>query len=186
MSRGRKPTPPEDRALWEHVKRSVSPLRPLPKVPVTPEEEPEPAPKKAPPKKHAVAHQPVTATTKPAPGRPPALSPIDRRTMSRLNRGALSIDARIDLHGMTQVAAHAQLVGFLRGAQSSGARLVLVITGKGRTGGLDERGVLRRAVPIWLASTELRPIVVGFDEAGRSHGGAGALYVRLRRSRTGD
>ena len=58
-----------------------------------------------------------------------------------------------------------------------------MITGKGRNGGEGEatRGVLRRLVPIWLASAELRAVVVGFDEAGRAHGGAGALYVRLRR-----
>ena len=84
---------------------------------------------------------------------------------------------------MTQAAAHSRLIDFLFGTQASGAKLVLVITGKGRNGGEGEatRGVLRRLVPIWLASAELRAVVVGFDEAGRAHGGAGALYVRLRR-----
>ncbi len=70
---------------------------------------------------------------------------------------------------------------FLGGAQASGAKLALVITGKGKNGDGD-RGILRRLVPIWLASPELRPVVVGFDEAGRAHGGAGALLVRLRRA----
>ena len=105
--------------------------------------------------------------------------------MSRLARGAVPIDARIDLHGMTQAGAHNRLIDFLHAAQSSGARTVLVITGKGSPGGKDERGVLRRVVPIWLSSAELRSLVIGFDEAGRSHGGAGALYVRLRRPTRG-
>jgi DNA-nicking Smr family endonuclease len=118
-----------------------------------------------------------------------ALAPIDRRTMNRLGRGAIAIDASIDLHGMTLAMAHGRLVRFLRDAQSHGARLAMVITGKGgRLSGKDPddgatRGVLRRETRIWLASPELRPFVVGFGEAAPVHGGAGALYVRLRRPR---
>ncbi|HEX5866107.1 MAG TPA: Smr/MutS family protein, partial [Beijerinckiaceae bacterium] len=47
----------------------------------------------------------------------------------------------------------------------------------------EERGVLRRVVPHWLRLPDLRPLVVGFEEAAVRHGGAGALYVRLRRAR---
>ena len=180
MSRGRKPTPSEeDMALWEHVTRSTAPLRQARK-PAARAGPAEPAKTK---EAGAAMRSPVPRQAT-APSRAPALSPLDRRTMSRINRGALAIDGRIDLHGMTQAAAHRRLIVFLRDAQESGARLVLVITGKGRSGGAgDERGVLRRMVPVWLASADLRPLVVGFDEAGRAHGGAGALYVRLRRSR---
>ena len=81
---------------------------------------------------------------------------------------------------MRQERAFAVLVSFLRHAQARGARIVLVITGKGREGE-EGRGVLRQAVPGWLARPDLRDLVVGFEEAGRRHGGAGALYVRLRR-----
>jgi DNA-nicking Smr family endonuclease len=112
---------------------------------------------------------------------------MDRRTRARIARGTIDIDARIDLHGISQEAAHRRLVRFLNDAQVEGARLVLVITGKGRPAASnwrsDERGVLRRSVPIWLSSPELRPLVVGFEEAGLGHGGAGALYVRIRRGR---
>lgn len=88
----------------------------------------------------------------------------------------------LDLHGLTQGDAHGRLSAFLRRAQAGGFGLVLVITGQGRSGGLgDERGVLRRAVPHWLSLPELRPIVLGFEEAGPRQGGAGALVVRLRR-----
>ena len=104
----------------------------------------------------------------------------------KLGRGSEPIDARIDLHGMTQAAAHAALARFLTRAQHDGARVVLVITGKGVRPGGDghsERGVLRRQVPLWLESTELRPFVVGFESAGAGHGREGALYVRVRRGR---
>jgi DNA-nicking Smr family endonuclease len=77
-------------------------------------------------------------------------------------------------------------VSFLAGAQAQGHRLVLVITGKGRAReswpAPDERGVLRRLVPQWLALPELRVLVLGFEPAQRTHGGDGALYVRLRRT----
>ncbi len=112
----------------------------------------------------------------------------------------VGIDGRIDLHGMTQHDAHLALRAFLVSAQMRGAKTVLVITGKGFREsrgephlshanlhaahfGEQERGVLRRRVPQWLAEPGLRDIVLGFDEAHRSHGGGGALYVRLRRRR---
>jgi DNA-nicking Smr family endonuclease len=86
---------------------------------------------------------------------------------------------------MTQAAAHGALAHFLRRAQHDGARVVLVITGKGKPVGDargEERGILRRVVPVWLSAADLRTVVIGFDEAGPTHGGAGALYVRLRRA----
>ncbi|MDK9695926.1 MAG: Smr/MutS family protein [Siculibacillus sp.] len=121
--------------------------------------------------------------------RPPALAPIDDRTRRRLVRGAMAIDERLDLHGLTQEAAHAVLRRFLLAARDRGARVVLVITGKGKPGAafeMHERGVLRRSVPHWLADPALRGVVVGFEEAHLAHGGAGAIYVRLRRRRDPD
>jgi DNA-nicking Smr family endonuclease len=181
MTRRRKPPSEEELALWLEVARTVEPLKPRKPARAAPAEEPPPATMPEKPRKPApLPRPPAAAAEKPKPPRPPALAPIDRRTLARVNRGATSIDARIDLHGMTQAAAHSRLNDFLNGAQASGARLVLVITGKGKNGDGD-RGVLRRLVPIWLSAHELRPVVVGFEEAGRSHGGAGALLVRLRR-----
>ena len=83
---------------------------------------------------------------------------------------------------MTQARAHRALLSFLQRAHADGAMFVVVITGKGRIGG-DERetGVLRRQVPNWLELPEFRTIVVGYEQAHIAHGGAGALYVRVRR-----
>ena len=107
--------------------------------------------------------------------------PLGRKAKRRLTRGADSIDGRLDLHGMTQAQAHDALFGYLRAAQGKGARIVLVITGKGRGDG--ERGVLKRQVPMWLRLPEFRELIVGFETAGIGHGGEGALYVQLRKRR---
>jgi DNA-nicking Smr family endonuclease len=168
-----------DAALWKAVTADVAPLRPEDIAEAAPEIAPDP-----PPAEPAPAATPMPdRSAKPVPG--PPLAPLDRRLRQRLARGTVAPEARIDLHGLTQAEAHRRLVGFLAGAQARGHRLVLVITGKGRASGrreADERGVLRRLVPQWLALPELRPFVLGFEPAQRTHGGDGALYVRLRRA----
>jgi DNA-nicking Smr family endonuclease len=134
------------------------------------------APKVHPPAKVPRAPRPEVAA--------PPLAPLGRRERSQLSRGRKEIDARLDLHGMTQTRAHRALSGFLQRAHSDGLTFVLIITGKGRTIGPEsERGVLRRQVPQWLSLPEFRSLVVGFEEAHIGHGGEGALYVRIRRSR---
>jgi DNA-nicking Smr family endonuclease len=130
--------------------------------------------------------KPIGAAVAPAavPAVPP-LAPLGRRMRQRVARGRETIDGRLDLHGLTQSEAHAALLHFLRQASARGARLVLVITGKGRAGAGGERGILRRQVPQWLGLPELRAYVIGFEDAHVAHGGEGALYVRLRKIRGG-
>jgi DNA-nicking Smr family endonuclease len=113
-----------------------------------------------------------------APGDSPG---VDRSTAERFRRGQLAVEARLDLHGMTQEEAHRALVRFIRRGHEDGLRTVLVITGKGGFG--DARGVLRDAVPRWLNESDLRPRVLSCAWAQPKHGGAGALYVLLRRRR---
>jgi DNA-nicking Smr family endonuclease len=115
----------------------------------------------------------------------PPLAPLGRKLKKRVARGAHAIDGRIDLHGLTQAQAHDALLHFLRTRQARGARLVLIITGKGFRGDMSvgERGVLKRMVPMWLRLPEFRDYVIGFESAAVGHGGEGALYVTLRKSR---
>lgn len=182
----------EERALWAHVVREVKPLRRQPDDPVPPDAA-APPPEAAPPAPEPARVPPRPAAAKPAPSLPPALplAPLEPKARRRLTRGA-EVDARIDLHGLTQAAAHHRLRSFLMEAQALGHGVVLVITGKGdpeRLSGLhfgEGRGVLRRAVPLWLAEPALREVVLGFEPAGRRHGGEGALYVRIRRRRGRD
>lgn len=183
MKRGRRPVITEaDRQLWDQVRRTATPLRPEPPPEPAPAAPAEPPPVKAtPPKPPTAATKPVA---KPKPAAPPAIGGLDRKTMTRLSRGAVAIDDRIDLHGMTQDAAHRRLHRFLEAARGEGAKIVLVITGKGAPDAVDGgRGVLRRAVPEWLRSPPFRLLVSGYESAGRRHGGEGALFVRLRRKR---
>jgi len=100
---------------------------------------------------------------------------LDRRTAQRLKRGQTAIEARLDLHGMTQDEAHAALDRFIAAALASGKRNLLVITGKS--------GVLHGLVPRWLEDGANRARVLAFAQAHAPHGGAGALYVLLRRPR---
>jgi DNA-nicking Smr family endonuclease len=169
----------EERALWESVAGQTKPLR---KKPRAAKPEAADAPSAAKPAASPTPAAPAKIMRAPKP-EPPPLAPLGRRERSQLSRGRKEIDARLDLHGMTQSRAHRALSGFLQRAHSDGLTFVLVITGKGKLGAESERGVLRRQVPQWLRLPEFRALVVGFEEAHIGHGGEGALYVRIRRAR---
>ncbi|MET0605373.1 MAG: Smr/MutS family protein [Beijerinckiaceae bacterium] len=173
----------EERALWAHVQRTVSPFpgRALDDIHIeAPAAPTSAAPASAPARTPPGAQAGRTASALP-------LATLDRRTLRKVRRGVRDIDGVLDLHGMTQPAAHEALTRFLRRKQREGASLVIVITGKGGAGPMDdpgrERGVLRRIVPHWLRLPELRPMVLGFETTAPHHGGEGSLYVRLRRAR---
>ena len=180
----------EERALWTGVARSITPLDGRRASAAEPPAVPDiPEPLKPSPRAAGPRGQP---SVKPPPAKQaPPLAPLERRLKKRVARGREPIDARLDLHGMTQSQAHAKLMHFLRRAQADGFTMVLVVTGKGtrrlsETSAGDaatERGVLRRQVPLWLALPEFRSLVIGFDDAHVGHGGEGALYVRLRRQK---
>jgi DNA-nicking Smr family endonuclease len=179
MRRRRPPTlTSEERQLWAQVARSVKPLKGRALDPELVPHAPD-----SPPATNVEPSLPPNRARS-APKLPP-LVPLERRTVSALRRGRQGIEAVIDLHGMRQDEAHAALRGFLHRSQAAGLKVVLVVTGKGAAGvdsAFGERGVLRRVVPHWLRLPDLRPVVVGFEEAAAHHGGGGALYVRLRRS----
>ena len=160
-------------------------------TPLRPERaEPEAAPAAPPPGAAEVASPAVPRVTAAPVRRSPALPPlapgtianVDRATAERLRRGALAIDGRLDLHGLTQDEAHAALERFLAGSAARGRRCVLVITGKG-LGDSFGRGVLRQAVPRWLNQAPNRARILAVMPAQPKHGGAGALYVLLKRQR---
>jgi DNA-nicking Smr family endonuclease len=178
----------EDRVLWTHVASSIKPLRAKAKNVAdesdggdveTPKQQAKQSAKHPPnpPQKFKKLASVAQATVAP-PVAAPALEPLTRRMKQRVAKGKHAIDARLDLHGFTQSEAHSVLLRFLRAARERDARLVLVITGKGRGG---EMGVLRRQVPQWLRTPELSALVIGFEDAAIVHGGEGALYVRVRR-----
>lgn len=171
-ARGARGLSEEDRVLWNLVARTTRPLKGTPPAPEPPV---------------ASARQPAASPKATVPAPPPAADPrrkhvfhtFDGQTRDKLGKGKLQLEGRVDLHGMTQETAHSLLLSFLRRAYEADVRYVLVITGKGSSFGSE--GVLRRAVPGWLATPLFRALVSGHDDATRHHGGSGALYVRLRR-----
>jgi len=172
----------EEITLWHHVARSVVPL-PESSLPALLRKQDDPGETEKP------KQEPPSAALPPKQAAPqktviPAPASLDPKTRQKLSRGKLAPERSLDLHGLFQQQAFAALRRFLVTAQQDGVRLVLVVTGKGENKGIDldrEPGVLRRSVPLWLSGPELRSLVVGFEAAGRHHGGGGALYIRLRR-----
>ncbi len=187
---------PEEEALWQQIAARTDPLHPKKKksapAPAKPAATPRPQPPETPtapftigegadmrPPGHDLA-SPLASVLNEQPVR------MDRKAHRKLTRGKLSPEARIDLHGMTLAAAHPALIRFISDSHSRGLRLVLVITGKGRTrddaGPIPVRpGVLRHQVPQWLTSGAMRPLVLQVTAAHPRHGGAGAYYVYLGR-----
>jgi DNA-nicking Smr family endonuclease len=109
---------------------------------------------------------------------------MDRRRFERMRRGRLEPEARLDLHGMSSERAHAALTAFIRDSHARDRRLVLVITGKGREDtALGRHAILRHSVPHWLAAPPITGLILEVAPAHHRHGGAGALYVYLRRRR---
>lgn len=104
---------------------------------------------------------------------------VDRRTFERLKRGRIAVERRLDLHGRSQAEAHAALDRFITRSAANGLRCLLIVTGKGS----DGQGVLRQMVPRWLNEPENREKIITFCAAQPRDGGAGALYVLLKRRR---
>jgi DNA-nicking Smr family endonuclease len=160
--------------------KPLKPPRPAAKKAATPQAapaEPPPAPAR---------RKPPPPPPPPPPPKPPELAPgriagVDKRLAERLRRGQLTIEAMLDLHGLTQEEAHRQLDGFLALSAQAGRRCVLVITGKGVW--RPESGVLREMVPRWLNEAPNRARVLAIAHAQPRHGGTGALYLLLKRRR---
>ena len=184
-------------SLWAHATRTLEPIKAKARVASKASDEAAALPRtesrpKPPP---AVRAEPrdarPSASAQPQSRPPPAIADFDRRKARQIASGKIEVDASIDLHGLRQQDARASLRAFLLRARADGCRTVLVVTGKGGDAGSSDalgalmgerpRGVLRRSVPLWLEEPDMRAVVVSYTRAGPRHGGAGALYVQLRK-----
>jgi len=172
--------PTEDELnLWHFAIRDAAPMPGRVVPPLAAQPKPDPAPE--------TVSTAATPAPRAAPVRAPlelgALRDMDHHTADRLRRGRVPIDARIDLHGMTQVEAHEALIGMVFHCRNQDRRCLLVITGKG--GMTPGGGVLRREAPRWLAEPTTARAIVAIQPAQPKDGGGGAFYVLLRKRRDG-
>ena len=182
---------PDEEEIWDRVRRTAVPMHVGKKKAIgntldTPKPKVKPRVGQ-PPIAHFQIGQAATAIQPPVTAaiHPPVQ--MDHKNYGRMKKGKLSPEGRIDLHGMTLAQAHPAVVRFILDAHASGKRLVLVITGKGkpRDGGpaIVRPGVLKHQLPHWLRSAPLKSVILQVSEAHLRHGGSGAYYVYLRRSR---
>ena len=160
-----------ERRLWERVAATARPL----------------AGRSIVASESSISGSPKARASVAAPTRIAKGAPADRSEDRRVRRGQIDVDAKLDLHGHRQDAARTRLLQFITRRRASGARVVLVVTGKGGSRDPDplgegRPGALKRALPLWLAQPEFRRHVSGFAPAHRRHGGIGAAYVFLRRA----
>jgi DNA-nicking Smr family endonuclease len=163
----------DDRELWQHAVRDVQPLRGR-SAPIPAE------PSRVPPSGSDRAEEPgagPSSTSAPL----DRFAGIDRANAERLKRGRYKIEASLDLHGMNQAEAHRALTAFVGDSRDAGWRCLLIITGRGF--GPSGPGVLKSSVPRWLEEPELRRQILATAPAQPRHGGAGAIYLLLRRRR---
>jgi DNA-nicking Smr family endonuclease len=197
MTRRRRRLRPEEQELWQQITQTTDPLHNRPRFPSEPDAKP--TKRETPPQCDPLS--PFAMGERAAPRTQTHVFPLttadhlhaaplrmDAKAFTRLKRGKLVPEARMDLHGMTVDRAHGALNHFVLNAQAQGMRLVLVITGKGvREDPYDpmprQRGVLKTQVPQWLRLAPLAQAVLQVSEAHRTHGGEGAYYVYLRRNR---
>lgn len=191
---------PEERDLWSKVTRNATPLHDRPKSrpraqkgevgpavdPARSDMQARPVPEFRIGQDAGYGH--VAHDVSPSISERLSHAPVrmDHGTYRRMLRGKLKPEGRIDLHGMTLSQAHSVLNAFIRRSHADGKRLVLVITGKGKDrddpGPIPiRRGVLRHQVPHWLTAPPLGALVLDIREAHLRHGGAGALYVYLKK-----
>ncbi|WP_158272035.1 Smr/MutS family protein [Marinicauda salina] len=184
-----RPLRPEERELWRRVASTVKPLDQSRRERLASPSDAAPAE----PRHESAPRGDASAAAMRAASAPKA--PADRGGEKRVRRGRVEVEARLDLHGLTEARARRDLLGFLARARSNGMRTVLVITGKGAGArALDRRrhepwdpeasplpGVLRRAFTRWMAEPDFAELASGYATAHRRHGGSGAFYVMLRR-----
>lgn len=191
----------DDHEVWSKVAQTTIPLHSIKSVKAIFTPEPERAPFAVKPSRQVIrplthiggmrpearvtinlAQDPMKASETPS-------HQMDRKNFDRLRKGKIKPDARLDLHGMTAAQAHSELTAFIHRSHAAGKRLALVITGKGNSTREEEgimptrQGILRHSLPHWLDRPDLRPKILQITPAHAKHGGGGAYYVYLRRSR---
>lgn len=160
-----RPLKPEEKKVWKHVSKTVTPRR---------QKSAKPMPTRA--EFSALIRLPpdVPLSARPLP------QSLDINKDKKVRRGRVEVESKIDLHDMTQDEAKPALYKAIARASRRNYRCVLVVTGKG----LRLNGVLRRNFPSWIEDPLIRPLISTYAQAHVRHGGTGAWYVFLKSSQT--
>lgn len=117
----------------------------------------------------------------------PETAGLDGHWDRRISKGVIHPDVTVDLHGHSLSSAHGRLDSALELSIAAGHRAILLITGKARSAEQRHReggrGAIRAAISDWLAASRHAPNIAAVRRAHPRHGGAGALYIILRRRR---
>lgn len=191
MTRPPRGLSPEEAELWAKVAATVKPLhrKPVAAAPISaPAPRVAPVPQRKPKPLRPVAPAPVVAA-KPAEPRALDRHGLDASWERKLAKAAVSPDFTLDLHGHTLDAAHARLEHGLAQAISHGARLVLLVTGRPRPSDDhasrgERRGAIRAKLLDWLAAGPHASRIAAVRQAHPRHGGAGAVYIVLKRPKS--
>ena len=109
-------------------------------------------------------------------------SQMDGCLAKRFKREEYKVQASLDLHGVTEKAAFEQVCDFVKQSYNNNKRCILIVTGKGWDDTpFSGKGVLHKAVPEWLSNSEISPLILAFKNPSEAMGGAGALYILLRK-----
>ena len=184
---------PDEAALWKKVAATVEPLRQRPAATIPPAAPPTVRPPKTTPRSTAGPAAPARPSAAlPPPRRTHQAATLDGHWDRRLRKGMVRPDLTIDLHGHSLASAQALLDDAIGRALARGARVLLVVAGRLRPGadrlpqmhgGPRPRGAIRASLADWLAASPFADRIVALRPAHISHGGAGAVYVILRRGR---
>ena len=191
---------PDEAALWRRVADTVTPLHPprqaTPPAPAAPPSAPTLAPPPAPPVRKIKGRVPPLRVAPPpaaAPPRPLVAEGLDATWDRKLARGSIQPDVTIDLHGMNLTMAHTRLNGGIAQALAMGSRVILLIAGKLRqhdehdqrshSDRGERRGAIRAKLLDWLAASPHASRIAAVRAAQPRHGGDGAVYIVLRKTR---
>ncbi|MEQ1539422.1 MAG: Smr/MutS family protein [Sphingorhabdus sp.] len=173
---------PEEKALWGKVMATVKPLAPA-RIVAEPVPTKVAAPKVTPPK--AVVRKKLEPPKLVAtPVKPPVQNTLDSTWDRRIHKGAIVPDISVDLHETNLSGAYARLDNALEQAIHQKLRVVLLVTGKPREhdrASGQGRGAIAAVVRDWLASSRHASSISAVRNAHPRHGGAGALYIVLKR-----
>lgn len=165
----------DDKDLFRDAMADVKPMKPRAKAQ-------RPAPLSNRPAQHHAAPS-VSSKNELVPGDGSAM---DRANFERFRKGETRPERRLDLHGLTRAEAHAAVREFITLSFAEGLRMVLIITGKGKSREdniYESSGVLRENLPHWLNAPGIREKILAFTEAQPKDGGAGAFYVMIKKSK---